>query len=261
MAGPLLIRYITLSAADAATNMAIDEAILESHLAGTSPATLRLYQFQPPAVTIGANQQVPASLKERLAGRGFGLARRPTGGRAVLHHNDLTYSFVGTSRNKAGGSRQGFLEASIAAAYRQICQGLILGLALVGVKVDLGAPDVPYRQHEDCFLATTGSDLQHAGKKIAGSAQLRRREGVLQHGSILLDQDQGEMKSLLALSGEPAVRHANLFAAAGRAVPLDELCQAIAHGFARAFAAEIFPGDLTASEIEHAIALCQRYRV
>jgi lipoate---protein ligase len=174
-------------------NMAIDEAILEAHLLGLVPPTLRFYGWQPEAVSIGYAQRIDRQQQERISAHGFEIVRRPTGGRAVLHSGDLTYSFVGTSA---------FLDENVTRAYKQISQALIQGLAHLGVEASLGGTDANYRDVHDCFLAVTGADLQVNGKKLVGSAQLRRHQGVLQHGSILLQQDQKLMARLFSASEE-----------------------------------------------------------
>ncbi len=253
-------RLISLSAADGATNMAFDEAILEAHLHGDVPPTLRLYRFSPPAVSIGRTQSVPPGLMEAARRRSLELVRRPTGGRAVLHCQELTYSFVGKTRQH--GIDGGFLSDSIALAYKEICAGLQEALAILGVALSLGEANKPYRQLHDCFLATTGSDLHWNGRKMVGSAQLRRKQGVLQHGSILLDQEQSLMPSLLGESpgnGDNLERHANLFEAIGRAVGDDELCEAMRGGFERAFGVRLVEGGLTDSERQSAEALRHQY--
>jgi lipoate-protein ligase A len=227
-------RLLPYEVFDGATNMAIDEAILEEHLAGRVPPTLRFYGFNPPAMTIGYSQRLAEGTEERAKEAGIEIVRRPTGGRAVLHVGELTYSFVGS--DTTGG---GILEASIAGAYKQICRGLQLGLLRLGVPTELGKTNVPYRNLQDCFHATTGSDLHYQGKKIAGSAQLRRRHGVLQHGSILLEQEQDLLPRLLgagppASAAENSDRHANVFEICGSR-SMEELQDCLRQGFEEAF--------------------------
>lgn len=245
--------------------MAIDEAILEQHVAGKTPPTLRLYGWNPAAVSVGYSQKLSAETALRIKRRGIDVVRRPTGGRAVLHANELTYSFIGSSTDSSTGSStgsetgnpagMGFLQPSIAGAYKEICAGLMNALAAVGVPTELGSADSSYKQMHDCFLATTTADLHFRGKKMVGSAQCRRGTGVLQHGSILLDQEQTVMQELLAPEGkgisvEPGMsRHANLFEAAGRQVSLDELSAAFRSGFEKAFDCKLVDGKLTEEEL------------
>lgn len=247
-------RLLPFSIHDGATNMAIDEAILEAHLKGLVPPTLRLYGFQPAAITIGYNQKLPEYVERRAAEKGITIARRPTGGRAVLHLNDLTYSFVGTSTH-AGDSQvfdDAFLQTSILGAYKQICQGLELALKYLGLQVESGELSVPYKHLHDCFLATTGSDLHYKGKKLIGSAQLRRKWAVLQHGSLLLNQPQSIMPELLAEEDSAAdeiERHANLFDILGKELDNRTLQDAFQKGFESAFSASFSEQGFMPEEI------------
>lgn len=234
-------RFIPYEVFDAATNMAVDEAILEAHLQGFVPPTLRFYGWSKAAVSIGHSQSLPDNVVEYIKNAGYDLVRRPTGGRAVLHDNELTYSFVGSEG----------LGVSILDAYEQICRGLIEGLESFGVKAGIGKSGVSCKDLQDCFLATTGSDLQVDGKKIAGSAQLRRKHAVLQHGSILLKQEQDALPSLLAAGGEQksnGARHVNLFELLGAEPSCPELSERFRQGFSRVFGAEFVESELTAKE-------------
>lgn len=246
-------RMIGFSENDAATNMAVDEAILESHLQKAVPATLRVYRFNPPAMSVGHNQTVPPDVVERVLAGGFDLVRRPTGGRAVLHVGDLTYSFVASSDD-------GPLGASVNEAYRQICRGLQCALSIVGVSLELGSAHTPYRHVHDCFHATTGSDLHVNGAKMIGSAQLRRRGAVLQHGSILLQQEHDLMSELLGGSDSGEMRRANLFEICGKELATAQLQEALKLGFEQAFKVSFQEGELSSFERELVSELTPCYR-
>jgi lipoate-protein ligase A len=254
-------RFIPFAEFNGALNMAIDEYLLEQQMLG-APPVLRLYAFNPPTVTLGHSQKIEADAISRIQSRGFEVARRPTGGRAVLHYKDLTYSFAARELNE---SDSGILAKSVSAAYKQICSGLQNAFEILGLKAELGSSEVPYRHLADCFLATTNADLQVAGKKLAGSAQLRRRGAVLQHGSIPLNLEQGLMLELLegkSLADCPELagtnRHANLFEALNREVPHAELCQAIQEGFERAFAHSFDEQALSEQELAAASKFLQK---
>jgi lipoate-protein ligase A len=256
-------RLVTYSVHNAADNMAIDEAILDAHLAGESPPTLRLYGWKPEAVSIGYGQKISPAVEERIHSRGFDIVRRATGGRAVLHAHELTYSFVGSAHQGGGadGDKNSFLSDSVVKAYKQICEGLIRAFRELGLELSLGASSSDYRNAHDCFLATTSADLHYNGKKMIGSAQLRRRNAVLQHGSILLDQPQDLMSNLLrdSVSTEPAsgTRHANLFDVLGEAVSLERLEGAMKAGFESAFEQTLENGELSLFEQN----LLEEYRI
>ncbi|HEY9790770.1 MAG TPA: lipoate--protein ligase family protein [Candidatus Obscuribacterales bacterium] len=223
--------FIPCSSHDGFANMAIDEALLESHLSGNCPPVVRLYKFAPPAVTIGLSQKMAPDVVASIEAEGIDVVRRPTGGRAVLHLNDLTYSFVGTDSSLA----EGFLSTSVTQSYKEICAGLLAAFRLLGVESELGSAGAGYRHLQDCFMATTGCDLHHRGTKLIGSAQVRRRGGVLQHGSVPLDQDPALMSRILKEPTQSTARHHNLFDAAGRVIPIEELEQAFKRGFEEAF--------------------------
>ncbi|MBX9670803.1 MAG: lipoate--protein ligase family protein [Candidatus Obscuribacterales bacterium] len=253
-------RLIPYQVHDAATNMAIDEAILEAHLHGKVPPTLRVYGWKPRAVSIGYGQRLSESIERRIRDRGFDIVRRPTGGRAVVHAHELTYSFVGS----AGTESQGALSDSVIKAYKQICEGLILAFQTLGVTLALGESSSQYKNAHDCFLATTSADLHHDGKKMIGSAQLRRRHGVLQHGSILLDQPQDLMMDLLfgkieTEAKETYSRHRNLFDVLGRTICFSELESALRTGFEIAFHHTILPSGLIQSETSSSKELRRSY--
>jgi lipoate-protein ligase A len=234
-------RFLPYTLNSAAANMACDEAILDAVAEGDSTPTLRIYGFEPGAVSIGLNQELEPDQIARMQEAGLDIVRRPTGGRAVLHLNELTYSFVGTAD---------FLSTSVIRAYKQICGALILAFESLGVPVQLGSAGASYRDFQDCFLATTSSDLHYQGFKIAGSAQLRRRHAILQHGSILLNQDQHLMSRLLdPASDQKGKRHANLNEILGREVSIDELSAALKSGFEKAFEVSLSPGSLSAAEL------------
>lgn len=289
-----------------AFNMACDEAILEAHLRGEVPPTLRLYGWTPAAVSIGYAQKISANEVNSILEHGLAVVRRATGGRAVLHEGDLTYSFVGSSKPEDFSSnnpdvnsntsdfnsdtpefsnsqsevanlvkplqkvalaedvRGQFLSSSVAGAYTEICQGLTNGFAQLELELQLGSSTANYRANYDCFRATTNADLQHKGKKLIGSAQLRRKNAVLQHGSILLNQGQNRIGSIFGDSKSQEIneeRHANLFEILGRNVPIQELQEALRVGFGQAFSVNLEAGTLTNNERKQIEQLIPKYEV
>lgn len=170
--------------------MAIDRYLLEQHRLGNHPPALRFYTWQPAAISLGYHQKdYPAAWHDLTwQGKPLEIVRRPTGGRAVLHQGDLTYAVI---TNIPPGKR---LEV-----YKQICQFLILGWRSLGVKLDYGTATKEYIQQQNCFATATGSDLvTPQGNKVIGSAQLRRRKTVLQHGSMILDTDSEIYRQVFA---------------------------------------------------------------
>lgn len=191
--------------ADGSTNMAHDLALLAAAAEERLPPTLRFYTWSPPAVSLGRFQPEAGIDREYLASRGWDLVRRPTGGRAVLHHLELTYSLILPPSLVAG--------AGVRTSYAVLTRGLNAGLAtLLGrmpSQENAGACDVPTRGTTNCFALASECDTLVPGGKLVGSAQVRQHGALLQHGSILLD---AEPEAWLAL-----------FGTAGRLVTLREL--------------------------------------
>lgn len=160
--------------------MAIDAWLLQQVQQGIHPPTLRFYTWQPTAISLGYHQKRFPERWQHLAQQGtLDLVRRPTGGRAVLHQGDLTYAVVISG---VRGKRQ--------AIYEEICQFLIAGWQQLGISLQYGQEGRGYRDVANCFETATGADLVTSqGEKLIGSAQLRRGETLLQHGSMQLHPD------------------------------------------------------------------------
>lgn len=190
-------RLIPLLEAPGAVQMAIDTWLLDQHQHHGHPPTLRFYNWNPAAVSLGASQrrQIPNHWK-KLAWQGqrVELAQRPTGGRGVLHQGDLTYALV--TSNIAGSRDQ---------AYRFLCQFLIAGWAELGVSLAFGQPSRDYGRSHNCFALATSADLVDAqGHKVIGSAQLRRGSHLLQHGSMGLMIDAELWQQVFQTPAPPA---------------------------------------------------------
>lgn len=163
------------------TQMAIDRWLLAKHRRGEHPPCLRFYTWYPAAISLGYHQQDYPAAWQQLTWQGMplDLVRRPTGGKAVLHQGDLTYAVVTTT---PPGKRL--------ATYQQICQFLIKGWRSLGVALNYGSATREYIKDPNCFGTATFADLVTAtGDKAIGSAQLRQRQAILQHGSMLLNTD------------------------------------------------------------------------
>lgn len=159
-------------------NMARDTELLEQHRAGDDPV-LRIYRWNPPAVTIGYNQDMASFDRAAVAGAGYGLVRRPTGGRAILHAEELTYAVVGTSPGPLFG-------ASLHETYMKINEALLEFLRGLGIDADIS--DGESREEMRglvCFKSAGRHEVSVDARKVIGSAQRRRGDVFLQHGSIL----------------------------------------------------------------------------
>lgn len=232
-------------------NMAIDEAIMEIISMGQAPPTLRFYGWDPPALTLGYFQD-PGETVELEACRRFGIdvVRRPTGGRAVLHSREVTYSIIAREDNPA-------VQGTVSESYRRLSRGLILGLSSLGAEVRLSGGGENASGGPACFDSPAPYELVAGGRKLAGSAQGRRNGVVLQHGALPLENDAATLFSLLKF---PTVaqrekqmqrytrKATSLEEVLGRPVSPDVVVQALARGFAGALGIELEPGDLTDAE-------------
>lgn len=179
-------RLVDTGASPGDFNMQADEVLLEAVGAGRSPSVLRLYRWDPPAISLGYNQDPERELDlPRVRGAGIDVVPRLTGGRAVLHWEELTYSVI----CREGCSRLG---ASPGGAYREIGRALVAGLRAFGAPVDLhrqeagqGGRSTPESPKPPCFASTSKWEVTCRGRKLVGSAQRRIRGAILQHGSIL----------------------------------------------------------------------------
>jgi len=228
--------------ADGAWNMAVDEALLDGWAAGPAdaPPLLRLYGWSPAALSLGRAQPARASHDAAvLRERGVGLVRRPTGGLAVLHDREVTYAVVARSD-------RGRLAGGVVETYRRIAGAIVAGLRELGVDATAVEP----RQTErtggpSCFAATSAWELAAHGRKLVGSAQLRRRGAMLQHGSIPLRLDERELGA--ALGGAAPGRFTDLAAELGGEPRPAAVRAALVGGFAAAFGG---PPRVTALDAE-----------
>jgi lipoate-protein ligase A len=198
------LRIIIDGACDGAANMARDAALLDEHRPG-DPPVLRLYRWRPPAVSYGYHQGVEGFDADAIAAAGFGLVRRPTGGRAILHADELTYAVVGASPSPLFGE-------SLHATYTRINEALLRFLRDLGLAADVSGGE----SREDargmvCFKSAGRHEIHVQGRKLVGSAQRRHGGVFLQHGSILAGPGHLELpRFLLPAPGRPAPDRAQL---------------------------------------------------
>jgi lipoate-protein ligase A len=202
-----------------AENMGIDEVLLR-RAATTGEAVFRVYAWSSPTLSLGRNQPArgeydPAALAEH----GVSIVRRLTGGRAVLHDREVTYSV--TAPDSFG--------ASLRDAYLRINEILVHGLRSLGVGASIATPAgrAPLPSTAPCFEEPTQGELVLDGRKLVGSAQLREENALLQHGSILVDDDQLLVAALLRSPVLPPPPPATLHQALGRVPALDEVARAL----------------------------------
>ncbi len=175
-------RILVDGALSGAANMARDHALAAELRPGT--ATVRFYRWKPATLSLGRNEPFAAGYREFLRARpGIGVVRRPTGGRAVLHDGELTYSVVLPVR-AWGGPRQ---------VYRRVNEGLVDGLRRLGVDASAASGRALPPDAGPCFLEPAEGEVTICGRKLVGSAQVRIGQAILQHGSLLLVADQGSL--------------------------------------------------------------------
>jgi lipoate-protein ligase A len=246
--------------------MAVDDAILEGVNRGSSPPTLRVYAWEPPTVSTGHSQKASVELDlEACRRRGFGVVRRPTGGRAVLHAGELTYSVVGRSGEPPLGG-------TIGESYRAIANGLLSGLEQLGVCAELAAVATAHRDRggvaPPCFVSAGRFEVVVSGRKLIGSAQRRLGAAVLQHGSLLTDETHVQLADVLRVDKEAdraAIRRTlvskttNLTAILSRSLGFEELAYAMRVGFERAWGITFVDGALSERESEAVRRLTTEY--
>ena len=253
-------RLIRSGIASGAANMAVDEAMLEAVQSDSAPATLRLYRWEPPALSLGYAQSIDDVDLPALEHHGWDLVRRPTGGKAILHTDELTYSVVAPADHR-------LVQGGVLESYHRISKGLIHGLELLGVTVEV-APEIPGDDAAEtnpvCFEVPSAYEITAGGKKLVGSAQVRRRGGVLQHGTIPLRGDIGRICHALAFDSanereRAAVRvrqrAATIEQLAERPVTWNEASDALIRGFTEALELSLVPGELSAEELQRASEL------
>lgn len=251
--------------------MALDEAILESVGKGESLPTLRLYAWRPPCLSLGYAQPHSEVDLAQLHQSGWDLVRRPTGGRAILHTDELTYSVTGPHNEPR-------LEGGVLESYRQLSQALLMALHLLGVPAE--ARENPNLTHTTqvssqagknpnpssppqpiCFEVPSNYEITVGGKKLIGSAQARRKEGVLQHGSFPLVGDLTRISKALVYESEEKrtiaaerllKRATTLESVLGKRISWDEVAQAYCTAFEKALNIKLVLGEPIPNEIERA---------
>ncbi len=242
-------------------NLALDEAIFQSVRAGASLPTLRLYRWSAPALSIGYAQDRDRDVdRDACRARGIAVIRRVTGGRAVLHDAEVTYSV------SAPAGLPGF-GTGLDEAYRTIAAGLIAGLRVLGLRAALPAPGprgpVRLSRQAACFATAARHEIAVGGRKLIGSAQRREAGAFLQHGSILLESHDEALRHLLR--SPAAKKSAAGMAGLADVLPIrpapEAVVAAIVAGCAGAWGVRFHPGTISAAEERAARTLeSSRYR-
>lgn len=256
-------RLINYSRHNAFENMAVDEAIFRETIKNKQQPTIRFYGWQPAAVSIGYFQDHRKELNLAQCGNlGVDIVRRLTGGKSVFHDDEITYSVA------AGAGEKSF-PADISGTYKAVSNCLVQGLSYLGIKANL-SPDCSRAKDMDlkpcCFSAASRNELLADGRKICGSAQMRTKDGFLQHGSLLLTFDPVKALSVISPSGtaEHAAKLRKTVAAINEItynpIEISDICHALKKGFAEALGIEIAEEPLTSAEIKLKNELIEKYR-
>jgi len=219
-------------------NMARDHALARE--LGKGEGVLRLYRWDPPTISFGRNEPSRGRYDLAAARRaGVAFVRRPTGGRAVFHHRELTYALIFPAKAFGG----------LKAAYRLINQGLLEGIRSLGAAAELADPQGPSLPPDagPCFRQPAQGEVTAGGRKLIGSAQVRLDGAVLQHGSIILDGDQSLLRDLRDDDDE-VPPPATLRGLLGFVPEVDALRSAVQEGLRRTLDGEWREDDWKASE-------------
>jgi lipoate-protein ligase A len=238
-----------------AENMAIDQAIGELYTVQQQP-TLRFYRWAPACLSLGFRQRLARDVDQAAcAALGIDIVRRPTGGRAILHDQEVTYSLVTASDDALVRS------SSIVQSYRMISEALCVGLGRLGITLELAPRPAPHSATSAaCFDLPSDYEITFNGRKLVGSAQSRQQNTLLQHGTILLHADTAAWTKVLRLPpmlDGPALaqRLIALDEALGYLPPFEAVVAALVHGFEQTWQIALEPGTLTAAESARAAEL------
>ena len=254
-------RLITDGDLPGALNMARDVAVLEAVSAGEAPATFRLYGWNPPCLTIGKHPGLDAVDLEFCRSEGIEVARRPTGGRALLHHLELTYSVIAPLGTPP-------LPTALQQAYRLICGALVGACRSLGIDAELTGGDVNLRLPNPtsvipCFEAPAEGEVVVNGRKLVGSAMRAHAGCILQHGAILIDWDGRLQAGAMGLSDDASLRPhiTTLTAELGRVVTGREIESVMVKAVAEHLNVTIISADFKDSETARAIELNSRFTI
>jgi len=249
-------RLLITPPARGAWNMAVDEAILEYIGRNESRPTLRLYAWDPACLSLGHAQPFSDVDVNRLKARGWEVVRRATGGRAILHTDELTYSVIAPNDEPR-------VAGTVLESYNRLALALLVAIKDLELAVEMkeGKADGNGTPNPICFEVPSTYEITVDGKKLIGSAQARKKEGVLQHGSLPLTGNLARICQALVFESELAreeaskrllTRAATVEAALGRAVSWEMAAQAFIHAFESQLGLSLKRDELSESESKRA---------
>ena len=232
-------------------NMAVDEAIFHETVKNKKNPTIRFYGSNPAAVSIGYFQDAKKELNiEKCRGDGIDIARRITGGKAVFHFNEITYCIAAAQQEK-------IFPADISGTYKVISKCIARGLYNLGIKADLAEDGRTHLKDEInscCFAVPSKNELLVKGRKICGSAQVRRQGGFLQHGLLILTFNPKKTAGYLLPARTPEqlekLRRSVTAVNEEIATPVNtqEICSILKKSFIEELGIDLIQGTLTSEE-------------
>ncbi len=262
--------FINTGSHDPYYNMALDEALLNFVSRGEIDPVIRFYTWNPPTLSIGYFQRLSKEIDiDKVKEKGYGLVRRQTGGRGVLHDKELTYSVIVPESHPD-------MPKTVTEAYRVISEGLLEGFKSLGFDAYFAVPrskeereKLKQPRSSVCFDAPSWYELVVEGKKIAGSAQTRQKGVILQHGSILQDVDIDDLFDMFIFKND-RLKAKMKEAFVEKAVAINDLSDshvsltkmevAFKEGFKKALDLEYQPLELTKAQQEEVKVLEEKYR-
>ena len=233
-------RFIDTGFNDAFTNMAIDEALLNSEI-----PVLRVYFWKPGAISVGYNQNIKEINSEYCKKNNIEIVRRLTGGKAVFHDQEITYSFIVPENSN-------LLPYEINESYKTIANALVITLKKININAEI--KKTPERiETPVCFNSSNWYELLVDNKKISGSAQRRMNGKILQHGSLLIDFDYNKNNSLFNTTNSfdnLKQRITSIKNETNKIINANKIKEAIKQGFKENFSFEMINDSLTDEEIK-----------
>jgi lipoyl(octanoyl) transferase len=248
-------RLLLTEPAPGAWNMAVDEAILEKSREGKVLPTLRLYAWKPPCLSLGYAQSIHDVDFNLLAAKGWDIVRRPTGGKAILHVDELTYSVIGPHTEPR-------LVGSVIESYRCLSNALLEALHMVNLPAHANSEVYSSQRNTNgpvCFEVPSNYEIVVNSKKLIGSAQARKKEGVLQHGSLPLTGDLRRITEVLHFPKEEdrltagerlLARATTVESVLNQSISWKEAAQAFTRAFAKVLNLDLIEEGLTSEEQE-----------
>lgn len=171
-------------------NMQFDEKLLKTAIKNNEKEPIiRFYGWKPACVSLGRNQSFEHINSVFCSSNNIGIVKRITGGRGLLHDDEVTYSFICPAVFLKNGN-------SVIASYKEISSAIIKGFKNIDIELEIGGKKKIETSHDYCMLLSTGADLSYKGTKLIGSAQYRTQEYILQHGSVLFSYDKNKIEKI-----------------------------------------------------------------